>query len=560
MGFTGSKQVRRKMVVGLVAVCALAVTACQPGWVNPVVGTGPAGSSGDGGVAADATMQQPGSIVYEKSTGAYYVVDNAACVIRKVAADHTISTVAGNGTCGYSGDGGPATEAEINPGTGVGTGDGGITEDSVGNLYLADTVNQVIRKVVPGGEITAVASGFSGLGQVFGVAVSGDGTLYAAAAASGVVRVSPGGATTAVTPSGTIATAVTADPSGGIYYATVGAGASVWHLDEGSSTPTVVAQIPASVFPGAAVVSLSADAAGHVYASVGDVSANVLLRIVRIDPDGALTTIAGNGSADPGTGQQQGNALSLALSPMGVAVTKNNGLLVSSGHVVYRLDHPAQVVGTPGPCDTSRFYAGVDLHGQNLSGVNFADCDLTGANLNGTNLDGANLSGATVQGLKSGSVTGTPAALPEGWVLKSGWLIGPGADLSAQDLTAGDFSNVDFTGVNLSGTIFGFIDTGVDLSGANLSGAVTTSSIGGFVNSNLTGANLTGLDLSSVMFGVSGLTTGSTTLIGANIDGTDLSDATGLQFVVSGGLIGTPAALPDGWALIDGALARTPVG
>jgi hypothetical protein len=535
------------MMIGVVGLGALAFSACQPGWINPLAGTGQAGSTGDGGPAVDATFQQPGHIVYEQSTGAYYVVDGGACVIRKVAPGGTISTVAGNGTCGYSGDGGPATEAQINPVSG-GLG-GGIAQDAAGNLYLADSSNNALRKIATDDSISTVASGTSFLTDV---EVSTTGTLYAALPLEGVFSVSADGT---LTRASTITgyTALAADPSGGIFAACTGllvacAGSSsptVDHLDEGSTTPTVVA----SPVTNGVLSDLSVDAAGNLYAVITDSSLAAGVNVLRIDPDGTVTTIAGNGTADPGTGAQYGNALDLALSPVGVAATENNGLLVSSGHVVYRLDHPSTAgpLLSPGGCYLSRFYPGVDLSGQNLSGVDFADCDLTGANLASTNLEGADLSGATVDGLKSGSVTGTPAALPTGWVLKSGWLIGPGADLSGAIILGGDFSGVDFTGVDLSGTGFGL---GPNLSGADLSGAVLTAPPIGFVGVDLSGANLSGLDLSTS-------TLSGSTLTGANIDDTDLSGAT-LDGVISGGLIGTPSALPPGWTLVDGTLIPPP--
>lgn len=65
-------------------------------------------------------------------------------------------------------------------------------------------------------------------------------------------------------------------------------------------------------------------------------------QVVRLDPDGTVTPIAGTGNPDPATGRQYGDGLDLDLSPAGLAVTPNNGLLISSGHVVYRLDKPAQ--------------------------------------------------------------------------------------------------------------------------------------------------------------------------------------------------------------------------
>src|SRR5262245_54257441 len=147
---------------GLGAVAALTVlvlTACNPGGVTSVAGNGTAGNSGDGGAATDAGLQLPGSIV-ARPDGSYDVVDMTACVIRHVSASGTISTIAGTGTCGYSGDGGPATAAQIKPALFNGhVGPwGGLALDAGGNLYLADSGNGRIRRIAADGTITTIAA------------------------------------------------------------------------------------------------------------------------------------------------------------------------------------------------------------------------------------------------------------------------------------------------------------------------------------------------------------------------------------------------------------------
>ena len=104
-----------RRVAAVVAVLALVAVACEPGKTNPVAGTGTSGNTGDGGPATSATFETPGGIAAIPG-GGYYVVDDTACVIRKVDAAGTITTIAGTGTCGYTGDGGPATAAQIHPG------------------------------------------------------------------------------------------------------------------------------------------------------------------------------------------------------------------------------------------------------------------------------------------------------------------------------------------------------------------------------------------------------------------------------------------------------------
>ena len=125
--------------------------------------------------------------------------------------------------------------------------------------------------------------------------------------------------------------------------------------------------------------------------------------------------------------------------------------------------------------------ADADLAGQDLSGADFSGATLTGANLSSADLTGANLAGVS-----SGGITGTPAALPAGWQLTAGYLIGPGANLAGADLAGLDLSGTDLAGATLTGANLSSADlTGADLSGATLSGT-------DFSGATLTGANLTG--------------------------------------------------------------------
>lgn len=153
------------------------------GTISTVAG-GPLGFSGDGGPATSAGLSQGTLGVAVDNAGNVYIADSAYNRIRKVNPAGIINTIAGNGTAGYSGDGGPATSAMIN-------GPGSVAVDNAGNLYIADSRNQRIRKVNPAGIITTVAgsgtAGFSGdggpatnanLSGPFGVAVDGAGNLY----------------------------------------------------------------------------------------------------------------------------------------------------------------------------------------------------------------------------------------------------------------------------------------------------------------------------------------------------------------------------------------------
>src|SRR5439155_1308492 len=123
-------------------------------------GSGTRGFSGDGGPATAAQLTAPVGVALDPA-GNLYIADRDNQRIRKVTPGGTISTYAGTGTWGFSGDGGPATAAQLNT-------PAGVALDSAGNLYIADQANHRIRKVTPGGTISTYAGsgtrGFSGDG------------------------------------------------------------------------------------------------------------------------------------------------------------------------------------------------------------------------------------------------------------------------------------------------------------------------------------------------------------------------------------------------------------
>ena len=128
----------------------------------------------------------------------------------------------------------------------------------------------------------------------------------------------------------------------------------------------------------------------------------------------------------------------------------------------------------------------VNLTGANLTGANLTNAYLTGANLTGVTLTNATLTGADLTASTSSGIIGTPTALPTGWSLVNGELIGPGAILTGQDFSGLDLTGVDLAGANVQSVNF----TGTDLSGADLIGA--SAQYATFTNADLTGANLTG--------------------------------------------------------------------
>jgi len=119
------------------------------GTISTVAGNGIWGNTGDGGSATAAKVGSPHGVAVD-SGGNIYIADNQFCCIRKVDTSGTISTVAGTGIPGYSGDGGAATAAQLNYPTGVAL-------DGSGNLYIADAQSNCIRMVDTAGTITTVA-------------------------------------------------------------------------------------------------------------------------------------------------------------------------------------------------------------------------------------------------------------------------------------------------------------------------------------------------------------------------------------------------------------------
>ena len=157
------------------------------GIISTIAGTGTAGYSGDGGLSSSAQLWNPWGVAVD-SAGNIFIADTASQRIRKIdVTTGVISTVAGTGTAGFSGDGGLATSAQLNSPQ-------GLAVDSAGNVFIADTTNHSIRKIdATTGLITTVTgtgtAGFSGDGNApntallnnpLGVAVDSVGNIFIA--------------------------------------------------------------------------------------------------------------------------------------------------------------------------------------------------------------------------------------------------------------------------------------------------------------------------------------------------------------------------------------------
>ncbi len=288
------------------------------GIITTVAGTGTASFAGDGGPATAAALNFPTAVAVDAG-GSFYIADFSNGRVRKVSAG-TISTLAGNGSFKYGGDGAAATSAFLDQPLGV-------AADSDGNFYIADTENHRIRKVTPDGAITTVAGtgvqGFSGDGGLAtiaelsaprAVALDTNGNLYIADTGNASIRqVSPSGIITTVAGGapccdlgdGGPATSafigltfdVALDTAGNIYIADR-QNERIRKVDTSGTITTIAGG--GSAFPGDGGPATSAalnspdgvgvDTAGNVY--IADRQNN---RVRKVSLDGTITTVAGTG-------------------------------------------------------------------------------------------------------------------------------------------------------------------------------------------------------------------------------------------------------------------------
>ncbi len=292
------------------------------GIITTVAGNGLSGYSGDGGPATQAELYNPFGIAVDTS-GNLYVADSLNHRIRKLDRNGTISTFAGNGSSGYGGDGGRATEAELSY-------PWGVIVDPSGTLYISDSSNNRIRKIDPSGMIVTVAgngaSGYSGdgglaiqarLDEPLGIAVDASGNLYIADSGNGCIR--------RVDPNGIITTVAGGGPS---------------DLDGG---PAIQAELwkPSGV---------AVDGSGNLY--IADTGND---RIRKVDPSGIIMTIAGNGLY--GYKGDEGPANQARLSHPASLIANGSGIYIadSQNNRIRKVDLDGiitTVAGNSGPLAT----------------------------------------------------------------------------------------------------------------------------------------------------------------------------------------------------------------
>ncbi len=252
------------------------------GTLITVAGTGVQGYSGDGGPATEAQLSNARDVAVAPD-GSLYISDGGNNRIRRVGQDGIITTVAGTGIRGYSGDGGPATEAQL-------AFPWGIDVSPDGSIYFVDKDNDCVRRVGPDGIISTV---IAGLYNPEDVAVGPEGSIYITDWRHRILRLSPDGMITTVAGNGT-------------------AGYS------GDGGPATEAQVG---YPRAVAVGPD----GSIY-----IGQNTGYVIRKVNPYGIITTVAGNGTA--GYSGDAGPATQAQLNlPTGVAIGPDGSLYIPDG-------------------------------------------------------------------------------------------------------------------------------------------------------------------------------------------------------------------------------------
>ena len=371
------------------------------GVITLIAGSGGEGATGDNGPASEATLRGPSDVAVD-SSGNVFIVDRGNHKVRRVdAGTGIITTVAGNGTAGFSGDGGLATSASLNNPT-------SIALDGKGGFFLSDTTNDRIRQVFAGGGIRTYAGngapGSTGdggpatsakLGRPWGIGLDDQGNLYFAELLNQRIRVVYGADETIDTfaGSGQFAfcdevprlqacfknpTSVAYDSAQDALFLTDTGNNRIRRIPLGGGVVTTVAGGTGSGgFPfgfegdgGPAVASkLNGPTGISVHPALGIYFADELnFRIRQIFPDDTIDTIAGNGNLP--AGGDGGPALSSKLNGPSAMATDTLGNL----YIADTQNHRIRVVDSSGIIITTAGTGATDFNGDNI--------DAAKANLN----------------------------------------------------------------------------------------------------------------------------------------------------------------------------------
>lgn len=273
------------------------------------------GFSGDGGLATQARLNYPYDIAID-TMGNIYIADFMNSRIRKVSPDGIISTIAGDGTFSYSGDNGPAIDAQFNA-------IWSIAADNSGNIYVAETGSSRIRKIDSSGIVTTIAGNGSygypvnGIpatetSVVFphGVTVNAAGELFISEGAYGIVR---------------------KISKNGIISLVAGNGKPGFSGDGGLATA-------AQISPGKVAI----DAAGNIY-----IPEEQNHRIRKVNVQGIISTIAGNGEFGNEIAENIA-ATTTTIQPEGLSVDPSGNVLVSGNLLIRKINNEGMVTTVAG--------------------------------------------------------------------------------------------------------------------------------------------------------------------------------------------------------------------
>jgi uncharacterized protein (TIGR03437 family) len=378
------------LLIGLVSVSLPDLCQAQtpPVYtISTIAGQGPPlteGNSGDTGPAISAQLNSPTSVAFD-SKGNMYIADQGNNEIRWVS-NGNINILAGSGSSGYAGDGGPATSASINfPDT--------VALDSKGNLYFSDTLNGAIRMITPAGVISTFAGssvlGIGGTGDggpatsaeldlPAGIAFDAAGNLYIAdsgnfrirmvTASTGIITTIAGSGTQGYSNENGVATQahlngtrqIALAPNGALYIAD-STNNQIRKISGGVISLIAGSPTALSGYSGDGALAVNAllnaptgvavDAAGNVYICDKDND-----RIRMVTPDGIIHTIAGGGlsslgSPSPGYSGDGGPALSAQFDePTSVTIDSAGNLYIADvGNNIIRKLVPSAPPSGPGP-------------------------------------------------------------------------------------------------------------------------------------------------------------------------------------------------------------------
>ncbi len=334
---------------------------------------------------ASASLTEVQGVVVDKAGNVFFTEVYEAAVLRLDATTGVLTLEAGNGTWGYSGDDGAATNAQL-------YGPGGLAMDSAGNLYIADSFNNCIRKVTNGVITTVAGNGLAGFGgdngpanqaqlnQPYAVAVDSDGNLFIADTGNQRIRKVSNGVITTVVGNGTqsyggdngpaisaqlnLPYGVALDTNGNLYIADtynnrirkVSKGTITTIAGTGSAGPTGD-NVPATSAQLLGPYSIAVDSAGNLFL----VESNGCR--VREISNGTITTIAGNGTR--GSGGDGGPATSAQfMTPMDIALDSVGNAYVTdwsthrvrkiSGGAINTVAGGGSPIGDNGPAASAR--------------------------------------------------------------------------------------------------------------------------------------------------------------------------------------------------------------